>query len=791
METPQKRRGLISHTVMRLIQASLLLAVLLVPQLASAAPPASLSGVSSVDSAKEFFRVSGDNLLDNQYQAVPQSISGPDGVNPKQLAIVICAQTGSGGNGQCTSRSADAYTFKFTQMHHEDRGGDLDYWDYSFVAAGNNTLRFLYRKNPSQGSHWGLVYGDTDQDPKFSENFIVGLENLSDTDLVRNILEPQADDAGLAWAKRGGIKTSVNQTDLLDRATTEPFLQATQKAAEAINSLNETVSGALLWAIQASNPNEAKGLSEAWQTVRDLVNILFMLILVTIAIMTILRLDAQKYNVRSLLPTLIFAIVTVNFSFIVATVLVNTAYVLSQPFLEGARDIVTTAGQRGGGFSNGPVDFGTAIVMLLASLLLLVALAILLFFFVIRIIVIWLLSALSPVVCLFMVLPLTRGESKKIFGNGIKWIYMAPISLLILYIGSQVAFPTFGQSDTVDAFLSALFYGGLIIAAVIIPIGLGGRVMSMAASRGSKAAKLGGKGGLGAASLLPAGGGRTVGQRVREGKAFVEQRKANLERRAGLSAANAQLGLADGPLGSAITGMDDGIRVSMQDKMLADKEKELLPYNVSAKRRIAHAWQYGTDSDAGGTYALDQHGQRAHKGHMSASELSLSRDRIAAGAAYKSLAQSDLSELYMVDQPGIRGRTFNWTGGQQLHKGDPVIGSYDLSGRLNEESMRIKSAHLDADGVKGLDTTFLDRARGGDRLALDSLREIDEVRLGNAVDAENRFKFSNAAKMRTVYDVADQGLLSQGLTGTDLQEQLHKEEIIKKSYERGQRYLER
>src|SRR5690606_32684914 len=122
---------------------------------------------------------------------------------------------------------------------------------------------------------------------------------------------------------------------------------AVEKAVEAINSLNEAVSNALLWAMETSNPNEVTGLAEAWRTIRDLVNILFMVILAALAIVTIVRLDTKRYNVRSLLPLLIFAIITVNFSFLFATVIVNTAYILSQPFLTAAREIVEHAGLLG------------------------------------------------------------------------------------------------------------------------------------------------------------------------------------------------------------------------------------------------------------------------------------------------------------------------------------------------------------------------------------------------------------------------------------------------------------
>lgn len=183
--------------------------------------------------AKEFFHVDGNSLPSTQYTVVPQKIAGKDSVSPKQLKVIICATTGAGGSGHCSQSSPDARSFSFLRLHHEDLGGGADYWDYSFVAAGNNQLKFLYRKNPSQSSHWGLVYGETDENVEFSDNFVAGLSDFGDTDLAKNILEPEADDEGLKWAKQGGIATSATHSDFLDRSDSgdnydsdDPFLKA-------------------------------------------------------------------------------------------------------------------------------------------------------------------------------------------------------------------------------------------------------------------------------------------------------------------------------------------------------------------------------------------------------------------------------------------------------------------------------------------------------------------------------------------------------------------------------------
>ncbi|MDZ4248275.1 MAG: hypothetical protein U1D32_03320, partial [Patescibacteria group bacterium] len=159
---------------------------------------------------------------------------------------------------------------------------------------------------------------------------------------------------------------------------------------------------------------------------------------------------------------------------------------------------------------------------------------------------------------------------------------------------------------------------------------------------------------------------------------------------------------------------------------------------------------------------------------------------------------------YLLEQPGISGRTLAWTGAQQHHRGNPIIRSYGLDGKLNVGSMKIKSHHMDSDGVKALDTDFLRGASEGDRHALASLREIDEVRLANAANADHRMKFSTLDKMHVMNDIVTDNLLSNSVERNEFEagtkgdadfqaerkKQRDKEQIIKRAYDFGQQRLE-
>ncbi|MDP4000421.1 MAG: hypothetical protein Q8Q11_03260, partial [bacterium] len=759
------KRLLKTGLVVLVLTASLAASLATAPR-AEAISAAEVNGLQDLEGARDLFKIDGNDAPKFAWQPDPPP-KNPTDAKGKDVAVFVCEQTVS----SCSSGTPGAVRFRLTGIDHEDRGTGLDNWDFVFKPYRGDTpiqtqLQIVYRVNTDGAKVAALVWGDPG-DESLPENVVGQLNGFSSTAFAEDFLHKLQNDAGLQWAKKQGIQTSTNQTSLTDRASTDPFSMALEKLAEIITSLIGSVSSAVEWAIDAGALMNNEGLAKAWTVVRDLVNVLFVVVLLALSIMTIIRVEPQKYNVRQLLPLLVFSVLAVNFSFLFAGILANTAAVLSQPFLEQAVSFIKETAGVGAGYADGLVDgFGEAVVLLIASIVILVALLILLFFLVVRIIVVWVLAVLSPVVFLFLVLPLTRGEARNLLKTYIQWVYMAPIAMLLLFTGSLMLNSALRGTDTGDpggsAILQAIFFAGITIAAVMVPIGMGGRIAKLAGGQGSKWGKRGGKGGLGAIGLIPTGGGRTVGQRVREGKAFMDQRKKNLEQRAGLSAANAQLQLAQGPLGSTLTGMDDSIRTSVQDKLIGEKEKEIAAHDITSKRKMVHAWQYGVGQDANGAaYALDNKGGNA--GYLTPEEERLSQDRIVAGAAYKSIAANDLSERYMLEQPGIGGRTLAWTGAQQHHRGNPIISSYGLDGKLNVGSMKVKSHHMDSDRVKGLDTDFLRGASEGDRHALASLREIDEVRLANASNADHRMKFSTADKMHVMNDIVTDNLLSNSV----------------------------
>jgi|GEM_PF-2069486 len=97
-------------------------------------------------------------------------------------------------------RDARSVTMALAYGLHYSRSFSADNWDFWFAPIHGedwirDSTRLLYRINPSQSDHWGLIDGSwTDLNVDFSENKIAGVSNLGTTslaDYLHEIVENQ------------------------------------------------------------------------------------------------------------------------------------------------------------------------------------------------------------------------------------------------------------------------------------------------------------------------------------------------------------------------------------------------------------------------------------------------------------------------------------------------------------------------------------------------------------------------------------------------------------------------
>jgi hypothetical protein len=257
-------------------------------------------------------------------------------------------------------------------------------------------------------------------------------------------------------------------------------------------------------------------VTTGWPIIRDLANMFFSLILLVIAFATILRIES--YGMKQVLWRLVVAALLINFSLVIAGVIIDGSNTLTSFFVQG--NYTNTQGQpmktseaimnglklstlydvNGSGLVNssvttvtpqidqtkiqGEIGFGNIFVnMILMIIFILVAsfvlfVAAILFF--IRMVALWILLIFAPLAWLAMILPATRSMWTKWWHEFMKWIIFAPVYAFFLYLTisiinngllervfAQNAVITDSQGLLISSFLSNF---NLIINYIIIMI---------------------------------------------------------------------------------------------------------------------------------------------------------------------------------------------------------------------------------------------------------------------------------------------------------------------------------
>jgi len=186
-------------------------------------------------------------------------------------------------------------------------------------------------------------------------------------------------------------------------------------------------------------------INTGWTICRDFCNLFFVLLLLVIAFATIFRI--QTYSAKALLPKFILAIFLINFSQVIATLVIDFGQILMFQFV----DWMASGGSSfiGAGGGSGAMDcltrvshefvekypvtldfslekalgafFAAAFTLVLALIYLILAC-----FLLIRLIVLGLLIVLSPFAFMAVILPGTRSQSSKWWGSLFKYVLFGP-----------------------------------------------------------------------------------------------------------------------------------------------------------------------------------------------------------------------------------------------------------------------------------------------------------------------------------------------------------------------------
>ena len=220
--------------------------------------------------------------------------------------------------------------------------------------------------------------------------------------------------------------------------------------------------GAILELIMSHtlNVHNTDVVEYGWALTRDLFNMFFVIFLLIIAFATILRIEAYHYKV--LLPKLILAILLVNFSRTICSVIIEFSNVLMNAFFaykgpeggeaEGTAISATALGMMlntnklfnlNEAYSVKDIN-DSSILISLATVVTLIALLTLAILgltglLVGRTIILLVLIVISPAAFVLNILPVTKSYFNQWWQTFLKWVFIGPIAAFFLYLATATA----------------------------------------------------------------------------------------------------------------------------------------------------------------------------------------------------------------------------------------------------------------------------------------------------------------------------------------------------------------
>ena len=231
-----------------------------------------------------------------------------------------------------------------------------------------------------------------------------------------------------------------------------------------------------------------------WNICLGLANAFAALVILFFAVVNIAHIQYDTYEIKKALPNLILGVVLANFSMFICRMLVDLTQVISVTFINQSHNflvnltctfLINTGSTTANMFTNS-WGMQVAIIVLLIVMIIAFIVAFLLF---IRQIIILVLAAVSPLAFVMMGFGLTQGLFKQWIGMFLRWTFMGPVSIGLIWMASMVGQGNCTRPDVKSAgFIGFVLSMGLMIAAVIAPFKLGGAVMAAWGGMGKKIA---------------------------------------------------------------------------------------------------------------------------------------------------------------------------------------------------------------------------------------------------------------------------------------------------------------
>ncbi|GAC1573560.1 MAG: hypothetical protein NVS3B9_4300 [Candidatus Doudnabacteria bacterium] len=271
---------------------------------------------------------------------------------------------------------------------------------------------------------------------------------------------------GKNYSSEAKAADSVNATADYNKATVPNGLAGF--ISELVNDLVLLITGALyaityslvipviqvLLTMHVHDSSFSAVILGGWVFVRNIINIFFILTMVVIALATLFQLDEKKYGYKHLIPELVMMAVLVNFSLVIAQLILGIADTLQAQFLPNNHEVLSNLAYQlmvkpniavhvapfTGSYATVVASF-FYLFFAVGSFFAFFAIAA---FLVIRVVMLWALLLLSPVAYGLRVLPATHHESSRWWSEFLKYAFFTPIIGFFLHVAASLAV---GQAD--------------------------------------------------------------------------------------------------------------------------------------------------------------------------------------------------------------------------------------------------------------------------------------------------------------------------------------------------------
>ncbi len=208
--------------------------------------------------------------------------------------------------------------------------------------------------------------------------------------------------------------------------------------------------GWLVYAAQLNNFTDLQVIVEAWQVVRDLANMFFIIILLVIAFGTLFRLEA--YSWKKLLPKMVLAAILVNYSRAICGVIVDASQIVMLTFVAAIKDAASVglaeSFQLGKLLQlpntlDGDINAGDRLVGIVAAGVMLSTMFTVQCVYIVvligRLVMIWFLTVLSPIAYVSRVLPQTERYASQWWEMFTRYVVVGPLCMFFLWLSMFIA----------------------------------------------------------------------------------------------------------------------------------------------------------------------------------------------------------------------------------------------------------------------------------------------------------------------------------------------------------------